>query len=152
MTTAVAKQTRARTKRAPDTRRLSLEQLAALPDETAIEVIKHGLPSRLVREMSRRLGLPVEGLALPLQLTARTLHRRMHEGTLARSESERLLTLARVYTYAREVLGDEGRARRWMTSSPPVLAGRTPLECMETWLGIRQVETVLGRIAGGVYS
>lgn len=152
MTTTVLKRTGAKNRRTSDVRGLSLEQLAALPDEAAIEAVKLGLPSRLVREMSQRLDLPLEALTRPLQLTGRTLHRRMQEGTLAQTESERLLALARVYFHAAGVLGDETKAQRWLKSSPPVLAGKTPLECMETWLGIRQVETILGRIEGGVYS
>jgi putative toxin-antitoxin system antitoxin component (TIGR02293 family) len=135
-----------------DVRRLSLEQLAVLPDDAAIAAVKRGLPARLVREMAERLEAPLESLSEPLQLTGRTLHRRVQEGRLAQPESERLLALVRVYFHAVEVLGDETRAMRWLKSRPPVLAGRTPLECMETWLGIRQVETVLGRIEGGVYS
>jgi putative toxin-antitoxin system antitoxin component (TIGR02293 family) len=129
-----------------------MEQLAALPDEAAIEAVKLGLPARLVREMSHRLELPLEALTGPLQLTGRTLHRRMQEGTLAQAESERVLALARVYFRAAAVLGEEIKAQRWLKSNPPALAGRTPLECMQTWLGIRQVETILGRIEGGVYS
>jgi putative toxin-antitoxin system antitoxin component (TIGR02293 family) len=152
MTTSVLKRTCPKESRASDVRRLSVERLAALPDEVAIDAVKLGLPSRLVREMSQRLDLPLEGLTGPLQLTGRTLHRRMQEGTLAQAESERMLALARVYFRAAAVLGEENKARRWLKSNPPALAGRTPLECMQTWLGIRQVERILGRIEGGVYS
>jgi putative toxin-antitoxin system antitoxin component (TIGR02293 family) len=106
----------------------------------------------LVRQLCDRLEVQLDALAGPLQLTLRTLHRRMQEGTLAQPESERLLAIARVFNRAVYVLGDEEKAAHWLKSHPPVFLGRTPLECMETWLGIQQVETILGRIEGGVYS
>ncbi len=136
----------------PKARALSLEQLARLPDPAAIEAVKRGLPARLVREISDRLKLSLDALAGPLQLTVRTLHRRMQEGTLAQPESERLLALAKLYFEAARILGAESKAGHWLQSRPPILLGKTPLECMETWLGIRQVETILGRIEAGVYS
>lgn len=150
--TATLKRSDTRAKEASEARRISLEQLAEVPDEQAIEAVKRGLPARLVRELSERLDLPLESLASPLQLTARTLHRRIQGGKLAQPESERLLALMRVYFRAAQVLGTTEKAAQWLKSRPRVLAGKTPLECMETWLGIRQVEGILWRIQDGVYS
>ncbi|MBI4328223.1 MAG: DUF2384 domain-containing protein [Chloroflexi bacterium] len=155
MTTAVATLTSRGAKAKAPTRadpRLSLEQLDDLPDEAAIDAVKRGLPARLVREMGELLKVPLDSLAGPLQLTLRTLHRRMQEGTLAQPESERLLALIRVFFQAVHVLGTEEKAAHWLKSQPPVFLGKTPLQCMETWLGIRQVESVLWRIQDGVFS
>ncbi len=131
---------------------MSLEQLSALPDEAAIEAVKRGLPTRLLRQFSERVGVPLEALATPLQMTARALQRRIQEGTLGQGESERLLAMIRLFFQAVRVLGEETKAVRWLQSRPPLLLGHTPLESMDTWLGIRSIETILGRIEGGVYS
>ena len=129
-----------------------MEQLGDLADEAAIYAGKRGLPARLVRQMSERLEVPLDSLAGPMQLTLRTLHRRMQEGTLAQPESERLLALIRVFFQAVHLLGTEEKAAHWLKSRPQVFLGKTPLECMETWLGIRQVEGILWRIQDGVFS
>jgi putative toxin-antitoxin system antitoxin component (TIGR02293 family) len=48
-------------------------------------------------------------------------------------------------------LGDDETARRWLRRPNRALGGRTPLESLDTELGARLVENVLGRIAyGGV--
>ncbi len=133
-------------------RPISLSKLAVLPDEEAIAAVKHGLAAQLARQLAGRLEVPLDSLAGPLQLTLRTLHRRMQQGTLAQPESERLLALTRIFFQSVHTLGTEEKAAHWLRSRPRVFLGKTPLECMETWLGIRQVETVLGRIEGGVYS
>jgi putative toxin-antitoxin system antitoxin component (TIGR02293 family) len=132
--------------------RISLDQLAELPNGAAIEAVKRGLPSRLVRQLCDRLDVRLDTLTGPLQLTLRTLHRRMQNGTLAQPESERLLAIARVFSRAVYVLGDREKAAHWLKSHPPVFLGKTPLECMGTWLGIQEVEGVLWRIQDGVYS
>ncbi|MBI2946407.1 MAG: DUF2384 domain-containing protein [Verrucomicrobia bacterium] len=132
--------------------RVTLNDLIAMPDAAALETLKRGLPSRLVRELAERLELPVEAMAGPLQLTLRTLHRRLQEGTLALAESERILALGRILARAIAVLGDETKAVHWLHSRIPALDSKTPLDCAWTWIGIRQVETELGRIEDGVYS
>ncbi len=132
--------------------RLTLQQLADLSDDEAITAVKNGLPARLARQLSDRLELSLDALAEPLQLTLRTLHRRIQQGTLAQGESERLLALARVFFQATEVLGTEAKASHWLKGRIRALGSKTPLECMETWLGIRQVEGILWRIRDGVYS
>jgi putative toxin-antitoxin system antitoxin component (TIGR02293 family) len=85
-------------------------------------------------------------------LTLRTLHRRIQQGRLAVGESERLLALVRIFFEAAEVLGAEAKAAHWLKGRVRALGGKTPLECMETCLGIRQVEGILWRIRDGVYS
>lgn len=70
---------------------------------------------------------------------------------MTHDESERLERLARVVAIATEYLGDHERAMRWLNCPNHALGGIAPLEAIETELGARQVENVLGRIAyGGV--
>lgn len=62
------------------------------------------------------------------------------------------MRLARVGTIAEDALGSREKARRWLLKPNPALAGAVPLEQLDTELGARQVEGVLGRIAHGVVS
>lgn len=123
-----------------------------MDDEAAVAAVKRGLPVRLIHLLSERLGLPVDTLAAPLQLTLRTLQRRLQEGRLGQVESERLHALVRLFFQAVEVLGAEAKAVHWLTSPERALGGRTPLSCAETLPGLRQVENELWRIQDVVYS
>lgn len=67
----------------------------------------------------------------------------------ASDESDRLLSIA---ARAAEVLGSEEKASRWLHSPNRALDGRRPLDIVDTDLGAREVEAVLGRIEHGVYS
>jgi len=96
-------------------------------------------------------GLTLKELAASLDLSARSLQRRRREGRLARYESDRLYRLARIVALAKHYLGDEAIATRWLKQPNRALGGQTPLASMDTELGARAVENVLGRVAyGGV--
>ncbi|MGH9525263.1 MAG: type II RES/Xre toxin-antitoxin system antitoxin, partial [Terriglobales bacterium] len=84
-----------------------------------------------------------------LDLSARSLQRRRHEGRLARYESDRLYRLARTVALAKHYVGDEESALRWLKRPNRALGGRTPLALVDTELGARSVENILGRIAYG---
>mgnify|MGYP002401874022 CR=1 FL=1 len=113
--------------------------------------IREGFPQTVVEEVMRGAGLTLKELAASLDLSARSLQRRRREGRLARYESDRLYRLARIVALAKHYLGDEEAAIRWLRRPNRALGGRTPLELVDTELGARTVENILGRIAyGGV--
>jgi len=113
--------------------------------------IRDGFSTVVVREVMHGSGLTLKELAAILDLSARSLQRRQSEGRLARFESDRLYRLARIVALARPYLGDNGLASRWLKRPNRALAGRTPLESLDTEPGARMVENLLGRIAyGGV--
>jgi len=58
----------------------------------------------------------------------------------------------RIAAQAAEVLGSEEKASRWLHSPNRALGGSRPLDVVDTDLGAREVEAVLGRIEHGVYS
>jgi putative toxin-antitoxin system antitoxin component (TIGR02293 family) len=115
------------------------------------DAIREGLPQTVVEEVMHSAGLTLKELATSLDLSPRSLQRRRHEGRLARYESDRLYRLARIVALAKHYLGDDDTATRWLRRPNRALGGSTPLAVIDTELGARAVENVLGRIAyGGV--
>jgi putative toxin-antitoxin system antitoxin component (TIGR02293 family) len=113
--------------------------------------IREGFPQTVVEEVMHGSGLTLKELATSLDLSPRSLQRRRREGRLARYESDRLYRLARIIALAKQYLGDEHKATRWLRRPNRALGGSTPLQLIDTELGARAVENVLGRIAyGGV--
>jgi putative toxin-antitoxin system antitoxin component (TIGR02293 family) len=120
-------------------------------DRELREAIRRGFPPAVVEELMRASGLTLKELAEALDLSARSLQRRRRSGRLARFESDRLYRLARIVAIANEYLGDHERSMRWLKRPNRALGGIAPVSAIDTELGARQVENVLGRIAyGGV--
>ena len=71
---------------------------------------------------------------------------------LTPAESDRTVRMARVYAHAVEMIGDRDKAIGWLTTPNRALGGERPLDQLDTDLGARMVEDILGRIAYGVYS
>ena len=108
--------------------------------------IKRGLPYRSFESLRERLGLSVAEAASVLGLPPRTLARRRKTRKLDVQESDRLYRIARVAAYAFGVLGNEQAAINWLRRPNRALGGEIPLHLLDTDLGARQVEDVLGRI------
>jgi putative toxin-antitoxin system antitoxin component (TIGR02293 family) len=113
------------------------------------EAIREGLPPAVVEELMRASGLTLKEMASALDLSPRSLQRRRRAGRLARYESDRLYRLARIVALANEYLGDHERAIRWLKHPNRALGGLAPVAAIDTELGARQVENILGRIAYG---
>jgi putative toxin-antitoxin system antitoxin component (TIGR02293 family) len=113
------------------------------------EAIRQGFPPAVVEELMRASGLSLKELATALDLSPRSLQRRRRTGRLARYESDRLYRLARIVALADDSLGDHERAIRWLKRPNRVLGGIAPVAALDTELGARQVENILGRIAYG---
>jgi len=128
------------------------EQTLGRPMETdhdLREAIREGFPPAVVTELMRVCGLTLKELASSLDLSPRSLQRRRRTGRLARFESDRLYRLARVVALAHHSLGDRDRVMRWLRHPNRALGGLAPIAAIDTELGARQVENVLGRIAHG---
>ena len=112
-----------------------------------------GLDPEIALDLAKRLGISQERFSELAQIAKTTLHRRMKDRQfLDQNESERVIRLFSVYQKAVDVFEDEDRAARWFSSHPKALAGKTPLEFMQTEPGARYVERLLGRIEHGVFS
>jgi putative toxin-antitoxin system antitoxin component (TIGR02293 family) len=118
-------------------------------DRDMREAIRKGFPPAVVAELMRGSGLTLKELAGALDLSPRSLQRRQRSGRLARFESDRLYRLARIVALAHEYLGDHDRAVRWLKHPNRALGGIAPVAAIDTEVGARQVENVLGRIAYG---
>jgi len=116
-------------------------------------LVRRGLPATSLTALAGKLEVGNAALSRKLGIPQRTLTRRLSQGTrLTSAESDRTVRLARVYANAVEMLGDEAKAVEWLRTPNRALGGDRPLDQIDTDLGARTVEDILGRIAYGVYS
>jgi putative toxin-antitoxin system antitoxin component (TIGR02293 family) len=122
------------------------------PEDLA-HLVRKGLPAGSVTALAEKLHVANGALSKKLGIPQRTLSRRLSKASLLTpAESDRTVRMARVYANAVEMIGDEGKAIEWLGTPNRALGGERPLDQLDTDMGARMVEDILGRIAYGVYS
>jgi putative toxin-antitoxin system antitoxin component (TIGR02293 family) len=116
-------------------------------------LIREGLPVGTLTLLAQELDVERKTVANVIGISDRTLSRRIaKDERLSAQESDRMVRLARVFALATDTLGTAQKASLWLQTPNNVLEGQTPFSLLDTDAGVRSVETVLGRIAWGVYS
>ena len=125
----------------------------ALPTSAQMrDRINDGLPFSSLESVRERLHLSVPEATAVLQMPARTFARRRSSRKLAADESDRLYRLARIAAQAFGVFGTEEKASSWLRRPNRALNNERPMRLLDTDVGSRQIEDILGRIAHGVVS
>lgn len=114
--------------------------------------LRAGLPHAALETLMTRFDLRRDEISQILHLPLRTIARRKRERRLQADESDRLCRLARIAAHTEDVLGGPAKAARWLRAPNRALGGVPPLSLLDTDLGTRQVEEVLGRIEHGIVS
>ena len=117
------------------------------------QLVRKGLPASSVTALAEKLDMGNNVLSRKLGIPLRTLTRRLSQRSrLTTAESDRTVRFARVYASAVEMIGDEDKAVEWLRTPNRALGGERPFDQLDTDLGAREVEDILGHIAYGVYS
>ena len=112
-----------------------------------------GLSVNSLDTLSQELSMQRVAVAKLLGISERTLTRRASSRSrLTAAESDRVVRLARVIALAKETLGNGEKASRWLQTSNRALEGDKPIDRLDTDIGVRSVEQVLGRIEYSLYS
>jgi putative toxin-antitoxin system antitoxin component (TIGR02293 family) len=111
--------------------------------------IRQGLSVELVDGVladGRLTAAELDRLALP----RKTLAHRRTLGRLTPEQSDRLARILRVIEQAERAFGDATKARIWLRRPTAALADHAPLDLLDTDIGAREVESLLGRIEHGI--
>lgn len=130
---------------------LSLGFMAALDEGGLglVDAVREGLPVRVVDDVlasGRLTAAELDRLALP----RKTLAHRRSLGRLSAEQSDRLVRILRVVQEAEGTFANPDKAHRWLRRPTSALANNAPLDLLDTEVGARRVETLLGRIAHGI--
>ena len=118
-----------------------------------VNLTREGLPADILVRLAGELQMDCKVVARIIGIPERTLSRRLSaHKRLSPEESDRMVRFARVLAVANETLGSMTKVSHWLRSPNRVLGGHTPFALLDTDAGVLSVETVLGRIAYGVYS
>jgi len=117
------------------------------------EVLREGLPFRALESLAKAMEVQTAALSKIIRVAPRTLARRKgSESNFNSIESDRIYRVARIMSLSIEVLGSKEKAKEWLSRPSRALGGESPLSLLDTDVGAKQVEEVLGRITHGVFS
>ena len=111
--------------------------------------VREGLPLSVIDQAiadGRITAVELDRLAL----SRKTLAHRRILGSLTPDQSDRLSRLLRIIEDAEATFGDRAKAHMWLRRPSAFLDGEAPLDRLDTDIGTRQVEAILGRIAHGL--
>jgi putative toxin-antitoxin system antitoxin component (TIGR02293 family) len=118
-----------------------------------VPIIRKGFPVSVFTNLRDRSQLSEELICSSLRIAKRTAARRKKENTrLKPDESELLLRLARLFVAANNVLGNEDKARQWLTTENRSLDGAAPIQLLDTALGFEEAMNTLHHIEYGVFA
>ena len=121
--------------------------------DAARRQIGRGFDADVFRRFEKVVPVSRGALADHLQVSERTLLRRLHEDKhFTAVESDRLYRLIGLYSHAADVLDSLEAASEWMTSPAVALGDQTPLSYAINEAGAKRVGQLLTRIDDSVYS
>lgn len=121
------------------------------PDFELTQIVEHGLPLESLSVLKDK-GLTSAEIS-ELVIPARTLkHRRDRGQNLSPEETERLLRVGRVLSFAEKTFGDRSKSLHWLRRQDDRLDDRTRLSLMATEAGGRLIEGMLWQIDEGMFT
>jgi putative toxin-antitoxin system antitoxin component (TIGR02293 family) len=125
-------------------------EVADMPMNQAVKVIRFGLPARAFVGVADALYVTVDELAEKLGVSPRTIRDQRRKSTrLSSGNTEKLVRTARVLHQAKKIFSTNEAISGWLRSPAPALEGARPIDLLDTDLGAREIESVLNGIAYG---
>jgi putative toxin-antitoxin system antitoxin component (TIGR02293 family) len=87
-----------------------------------------------------------------LSVSRATLINKKDKEKFGSALSEKIVSLADIYSYGYEVFEEEGRFNQWMFRANRALGGQSPYDLIDNQFGREEVKDLIGRIDYGVYS
>ena len=130
---------------------------AAIPlnDLTSIQkmrIIKNGISKHYLEVFKKATALDYDSLAGALSVTRATLINKKGPEKFSNQISEKIISLADLYSFGYEVFEDKNKFNKWMFVPNQALGGLAPFDIIDNYYGKEEVRVLIGRIAYGVYS
>jgi len=116
-----------------------------------LKAVDQGFPWKAFERFVENIGFPAEQVGAMLGIPKRTLARRKVEKRFQPDESDRLLRAARVFARTLRLFdGDREAATEWLMTLEIAL-NAAPMDLVQTDVGAREVERVIGALEHGVF-
>lgn len=120
--------------------------------EMLIALVRQGITKRGYEKMLKATELSATELADLIDISDRTLRRYTPEQTLSKSQSERMVELASLYSRGSEVFQSLERFNAWIGRPQVAFGNKAPKNYLDTSMGIGIIMDELGRIEHGIFA
>ena len=117
-----------------------------------MHVVREGVSKKDLEHLKDKANMDYTMLAKVLSVTRATLINKKKSEKFGLGLSERIVSLADLYSYGFEIFEDEDRFNKWMARPNKALGGEVPYDVIDNQFGREEVKNLIGRIAYGVYS
>ncbi len=124
----------------------------AMTNIEKMRVVEMGLTKENLETLKSKTKLDYSRLSKILDTTKATLINKRGTAAYSSALSERMVSLADIYSYGFEVFESEAKFQAWLERPNSALNDQLPLDLLNSQYGRNEVKTILGRIEYGVYS
>ena len=117
-----------------------------------MEATRKGISKKELEELKKRAGLDYDQLSQILQVARATLIAKKGSEKFPVMLSEKIMSVADIYSYGYNVFGSELEFNKWIFQPINALGGKSPYEILDNVYGREEVKHIIGRIEYGVYS
>lgn len=116
-----------------------------------VDLARTGIETKYLREIQQMSSLTDKELSEILPISQRQLQRYAADHKLNKAITAHLIQLVDLFQKGFKLFGED-KFKQWIRKENKVLNNYTPVELMDTSIGIEMIEDVIGRIEHGVYS
>jgi putative toxin-antitoxin system antitoxin component (TIGR02293 family) len=122
---------------------------------TAVEkmdMVREGVSKKNLESLKSKTNLDYDKLSTILLTNRATLINKKGAEHFSVALSERIVSIADLYSYGFSVFEDEAKFNEWVFRPNKALGGKQPFELLDNYFGREEIKNVIGRIDYGVYS
>lgn len=140
-----------------------VRQVARATPLQLVELERHGVAGRFLKDLSRRMDVPAVRMFAMLGIPKATAEKKSSAGeVLSGSGGQASVAMARLLAKAEEMVADSTAEQaagfdaarwlgQWLGRAQPALGGRKPADLIDTPTGVEIVSRLLGSIESGAY-
>lgn len=117
-----------------------------------MEATKEGISKNALEQLKEKTGLDYDKLSYVLGVARGTLIGKKGTERFSPVLSEKIMSLADIYSYGYEVFSDPLEFNEWIFQPVNALGGKAPYDLLDNQYGREEVRNLIGRIDYGVYS
>lgn len=117
-----------------------------------IDATKAGISKKALEQLKEKTGPGYDQLCYVLGVARGTLIGKKGTERFSPVLSEKIMSLADIYSYGYEVFNDPHEFNEWIFQPVNALGGKAPYDLLHNQYGREEVRNLIGRIDYGVYS
>lgn len=115
-----------------------------------IKTVKEGIKKSDLADIREELGLDYGVLSTILGVHERNLYIKKGDETFNKTISDKIMSIAELYSYGFEIFKSKEHFNRWMNTKNRSL-GVVPIDLLDTYVGLEEVRNEIRRMEYGIF-